>query len=121
MKYPAIFTYADDGISVEFPDLPDALTCGDDDTEALYMAMDCLALHLYGMETDGDEIPAPTHASDIVVGADQKVVIINVRNAPAVLTCSLRLLTRLPFRLQRCLNLAQLPNGHLIDGLFRAS
>lgn len=76
MKYPAIFTYANDGISVEFPDLPGALTCGDDDAEALYMAKDCLALHLYGMETDGDELPAPTNATDIVVGAEQKVVIV---------------------------------------------
>ncbi|EFU43938.1 hypothetical protein PVOR_01995 [Paenibacillus vortex V453] len=78
MKYPAIFTYADDGISVEFPDLPGALTCGDTDEEALYMAKDCLALHLYGMETDGDEIPAPSRAANVVVGADQKVVFIEV-------------------------------------------
>ncbi|MEK6993466.1 type II toxin-antitoxin system HicB family antitoxin [Paenibacillus sp. FSL K6-1566] len=76
MEYPAIFTYADDGISVEFPDLPGALTCGDSDTDALHMAKDCLALHLYGMETDGNDIPAPTDAADIIVGADQRVVII---------------------------------------------
>lgn len=40
------------------------------------MAKDCLALHFYGMEAGGDELPAPTDAADIVVGADQKVVII---------------------------------------------
>ena len=27
--YPAIFPYSDDGISVEFPDLPGCLTCAD--------------------------------------------------------------------------------------------
>lgn len=80
MKYPAIFTYADDGISVEFPDLPGALTSGDDEAEALHMAKDCLALHLYGMESDGDDIPAPTDSKDIVIGADQKVVIVEVQN-----------------------------------------
>ncbi|WP_044481900.1 type II toxin-antitoxin system HicB family antitoxin [Paenibacillus antibioticophila] len=38
--YPAVFDYADDGISIEFPDLPGAITCGDTDEEALYMAKD---------------------------------------------------------------------------------
>ncbi|AZK46265.1 type II toxin-antitoxin system HicB family antitoxin [Paenibacillus lentus] len=44
-------------LSICFPDLPGAITCGENDEEALYMAEDCLALHLYGMEEDGDEIP----------------------------------------------------------------
>ena len=51
--YPAVFDYADDGISVSFPDLPGALTCGDTDEEALRMARECMALHLYGMEQIG--------------------------------------------------------------------
>lgn len=61
--YPAIFHYAKDGVSVEFPDLPGALTCAEADAEEdeIYrMAKDCLALHLYGMERDGDEIPKPS-------------------------------------------------------------
>ncbi|WP_187386116.1 type II toxin-antitoxin system HicB family antitoxin [Paenibacillus tuaregi] len=29
--FPAVFDYGDDGISIEFPDLPGALTCGDTD------------------------------------------------------------------------------------------
>ena len=36
--YPAIFTYEDDGISVEFPDLPGCLTCADTTEEAIKMA-----------------------------------------------------------------------------------
>ena len=36
--YPAIFTYEDDGISVEFPDLPGCLTCVDTTEEAIKMA-----------------------------------------------------------------------------------
>ena len=36
--YPAIFDYADDGISVEFPDLPGCLTFGDSEEEAFMAA-----------------------------------------------------------------------------------
>ena len=80
--YPAIFDYADDGISVEFPDLPGALTSGDSDEEALHMAKDCLALHLYGMEQDGDAIPEPSRAASIVTEANQVVVLIDVWMPP---------------------------------------
>ncbi|MEW9702364.1 type II toxin-antitoxin system HicB family antitoxin [Paenibacillus sp. SI8] len=58
--FPAIFDYADDGITVTFPDLRGAITCGDTDEEALRMARECMALHLFGMESDGDEIPEPS-------------------------------------------------------------
>lgn len=69
---------ADDGISVEFPDLPGALTCGNTDEEALFMAKECLALHLYGMERDGDVIPQPTRAADVEKEPQQAVVLIDV-------------------------------------------
>lgn len=80
--YPAVFDYADDGISVEFPDLPGAFTCGDTDEEALRMAKDCMALHLYGLETDGDEIPEPTRAADIAVSENQVVVLVEAWMPP---------------------------------------
>lgn len=80
--YPAIFDYADDGISVSFPDLPGAYTCGDTDEEALYMAKDCLALHLYGMEADGDDIPEPSRVPDVGAEANQSVVLIDVWMPP---------------------------------------
>ncbi|MGP0579175.1 type II toxin-antitoxin system HicB family antitoxin [Paenibacillus peoriae] len=80
--YPAIFDYADDGISVSFPDLPGAYTCGDTDEEALYMAKDCLALHLYGMEADGDDIPEASRLVSVVTEANQSVVLIDVWMPP---------------------------------------
>ncbi|MCQ4363029.1 type II toxin-antitoxin system HicB family antitoxin [Mycobacterium gordonae] len=80
--YPAIFDYADDGISIEFPDLPGAISCGDTDEEALRMARECMALHLYGMERDGDAIPEPTRAIDVVTEANQTVVLIEVWMPP---------------------------------------
>ena len=59
-RYTAIFTYEEDGIHVVFPDLPGCVTFGKDEEEAARMAREVLALHLYGMEEDGDEIPQPS-------------------------------------------------------------
>ena len=42
--YPAIFHYATDGISVEFPDLPGCITCGATTDEAMNMAKEALEL-----------------------------------------------------------------------------
>jgi predicted RNase H-like HicB family nuclease len=80
--YPAIFHYATDGISVEFPDLPGAFTCGDTDEEALRMARECMALHLYGMEHDGDHIPEPTCAINVETEANETVALIEVWMPP---------------------------------------
>ncbi len=65
--FPAIFEPGErKGYTITFPDLPGCITEGDDLAEALYMAKDALELHLYGMEEDGDEIPAPTPPEAIV-------------------------------------------------------
>ncbi|MCY9517300.1 type II toxin-antitoxin system HicB family antitoxin [Paenibacillus apiarius] len=80
--FPAIFNYADDGISVEFPDLPGALTCGDTEEEAFNMAKECIALHLYSMEQDGDDIPEPTRALSVEHESNQTIVLIDVWMPP---------------------------------------
>ena len=59
-RYTAIFTYEEDGVHVVFPDLPGCVTFGKEEEEAVQMAREVLALHLYGMEQDGDEIPQPS-------------------------------------------------------------
>jgi predicted RNase H-like HicB family nuclease len=74
--YPAIFTYDDDGISIAFPDLPGCYTCGAEEEEALCMATEALELHLYGMERDGDEIPAPTPIYQLTAGDKQALTLI---------------------------------------------
>lgn len=65
--YPAIFYYAEDGISIEFPDLPGCLPCADTTEEAIKNAREALGVHLCGMEADGDEIPEPSDIKDITV------------------------------------------------------
>jgi len=74
--YPAIFEYADDGISICFPDLPGCLSCGDTDIEAYSMASDALGLHIYSMIEDGEELPPPSNFSNIKTNKNQVVVLI---------------------------------------------
>ena len=76
--YPAILTYADDGISIEFPDLPGCLPCASSTEEALNNAKEALELHLYGMEEDGDEIPKLTDIKEIKLEKNQVVILVEV-------------------------------------------
>ncbi len=76
--YPAILTSDEDGISVEFPDLPGCLTCGATAEEAIVMARDALALHLWSMEDDGDQIPEPTPFADLCSAPGQLAALVDV-------------------------------------------
>lgn len=80
--YPAVFTTADDGVSVEFPDLPGCLPCGESLEEAVINAKEALALHLYGMENDGDMIPAPSNVADINYECGEVLMIVEAFMPP---------------------------------------
>lgn len=57
--YPAVFEKEADGqYSVSFPDLPEAITCGENLEHAIEMAKECLGLCLEGRKEDGEEIPS---------------------------------------------------------------
>lgn len=68
---------AGNGFSVYFPDLPGCASYGDTLSEAQKNAQDALGLHLYGMEKDGDPIPAPSAIPEI-----------DPETAPGYLVCS---------------------------------
>lgn len=51
--------------SVYFPDLPGCASFGQSLSEAQENAQDALGLHLYGLEQDGEKIPAPSAAPKI--------------------------------------------------------
>lgn len=69
--YPVIFDPNElGGYTVTFPDLPGCVTEGDTLEEALKMAAEAMALHLYGMEQDGDEIPSPSDPSKVRLPED---------------------------------------------------
>ena len=78
LTYLAVFE-ADEkpGISVYFPDVPGCATCGDNFDHALQMAKEALALHIYGMEKDGEELPERTDKIS-QLGADDMVVPVTI-------------------------------------------
>ncbi|MGI8743120.1 MAG: type II toxin-antitoxin system HicB family antitoxin [Bryobacteraceae bacterium] len=61
-SYPATFLPEDYSKSfhVRFPDLPEALTGGEDIEDGLAQAADCLAEAIAGRIARGDEIPSPS-------------------------------------------------------------
>ena len=76
--YPAIFTYEDDGISVEFPDLPGCLTCADTTEEAIKMAKEALGLHLYDIEEENEPIPVASSIGDLSLEKNQMPILIDI-------------------------------------------
>ena len=80
--FPAIFDYDNDGISIEFPDLPGCLPCADSTEEAVKYAKAALALHLYGMEQDSEEIPKPTPVNKLHPEANQAIILVDVWMPP---------------------------------------
>jgi predicted RNase H-like HicB family nuclease len=80
--FPAIFHYDEKGVAVEFPDLPGCLTCGKDEEEAIKMAKEAMALHLYGMEKDGEPIPSPSNVKSIATEENEVVCLIEVWMPP---------------------------------------
>ncbi len=76
--YPAVFTYEQDQeIAVVFPDL-DCATSGENDEDALLSARELLGCVLYGLEEDGEEIPAPTPLNRVALEGNERAVLIDV-------------------------------------------
>ena len=76
--YPVIFYYADDVISVEFPDLPGCLTYGDTEEEALLMAREVLGLWMESVERDNEDVPKASSLLDIKLEDNQRAILIDV-------------------------------------------
>lgn len=80
--YPAILTYAEDGISIEFPDLPGCLPCAHTTEEAIKNAKEAMSLHLWSMEKDNDPIPLPTDITAINLAQDEIPLMVDVFMPP---------------------------------------
>lgn len=63
--YPAVFSYAADGITVTFPDLPGCISCASTPEEAMYMARDALGCWIATAEDMGHAVPAPSAINKI--------------------------------------------------------
>ena len=68
MKYvfPAIFEKENEFYNVSFPDIPSCYTCGDNLTDAMFMAEDALGAWLSRAEEKGTVIPAATSQTEVV-------------------------------------------------------
>lgn len=61
ITYLAVLEPGENGsYSIFFPDLPGCFSYGDNLDEAQRMAAEAASLHVYGMEQDGETIPAPS-------------------------------------------------------------
>lgn len=76
--YPAVFTYEKGKeIAVVFPDL-DVATSGVDEQDAFLSARELLGCVLFGLEEDGEKIPAPTPLEKIQTSDNERAVLIDV-------------------------------------------
>ena len=82
--YVAVLTYEENGIAIEFPDLPGCYPCAEkDDIEgALQNAKEALGLHIWGMEQDGEELPYPTNITELSLEKGQIPALIDVFMPP---------------------------------------
>ncbi len=76
--YPAVFHYAEDGISISFPDIPGCLSCSETTEDAFNDAKEALGLHLWSMEQDKEIIPNPTPVNLLTLGPNEILVLIEV-------------------------------------------
>lgn len=81
-SYPAFFFYDNDGVSIEFPDLPGCLPCAEDEENVFHNAREALSLHLFGMESDGEDIPTPTPISKLTPEPGAVVAMVDVFMPP---------------------------------------
>jgi len=63
--YPAVFFKEENGYSVIFPDLNDLATDGDTLSEAMMMAIDCLAGYLFTAKYDHEAVANPSDMKSI--------------------------------------------------------
>jgi predicted RNase H-like HicB family nuclease len=63
--YPACFFKEETGYSVIFPDLNWLATCGTTESDAMAMAVDCLAGYLYSQSIAGEQVSGPSAMNEI--------------------------------------------------------
>ena len=82
--YVAVFSFEEDGISIEFPDLPGCCPCASKDNteEAIANAKEAMGLQLWGMEQDEEEIPVPTPITALTLESHQIPFLVEVFMPP---------------------------------------
>jgi predicted RNase H-like HicB family nuclease len=81
---------------VSFPDLPGIATAGVDLDDARRMAEEALALHLSGMEEDGDPIPEPSSLEAVMADRENLDGVAILVMAPQKATRAVRVNVTVP-------------------------
>jgi len=81
-SYIAVVSFDDDGISVDFPDLPGCFTCAENEKEVFKMAREVLGLHLWSMENDNEPIPEPSGLMGIKLADNETTMLVDVFMPP---------------------------------------
>jgi predicted RNase H-like HicB family nuclease len=120
--FPALFDYADDGISISFPDLPECLSCSETTEEALKDAEEVLGLCLYNREDDNEPIPEPTPLDKVQCEPNQKTVLIKawmplVRNEME--TASIKKTLTIPAWLNKLAEDKQVNYSHVLQAALK--
>lgn len=76
--YPAILTYYENNIGIVFPDLPGCVSNANNIEEASRCAKEALALHLYGMEEDGIDMPSPSSINELQLDSNDIALLVEV-------------------------------------------
>jgi len=128
MKYPAIFTPADEGgFVVTFRDIPEAITQGDDEAEALAMAADALLTSMDFYFEDRRPVPAPSALEDgerlidLPLSTSAKVLLLNEMLAQKVRPADLaRLMDIKPQEVNRLIDLGHATKIDTLAAAFKA-
>lgn len=76
LYYPALFKEEQGRFNVTFPDIPEAITCGDNLEHAVEMAKECLGLCLDVRKNNNEEIPMRTNPTKVVCEIGQFVLLV---------------------------------------------
>lgn len=108
--YPAVFTYeSGQEIAVDFPDLKCA-TSGVNDDDAFLSARELLGCVLYGLEEDGEDIPAPTPLAQVKAQPNERAVLVDVY-MPSIRQANINRSVNRTVTLPAWLNAAALEHG----------
>lgn len=87
---------ADSDFGVSFPDLPGCVTAGTTLDEARDMAAEALALHLEGLEQDGEAIPEPSSLEAVMTKAENRDGVAILVAAPDAVAKTIRINITVP-------------------------
>lgn len=107
---------ADSDFGVSFPDFPGCVTAGSTLDEARDMAVEALALHLEGMNEDGDAIPEPSSLESVMTDPENRRGVAVLVAAPAQAVKSVRVNVTLPEDVLASVDAYAAANGYTRSG-----